>query len=163
LLTRPVESTAEYVLAVLDPDPDSGIVHQRRVEGHIQRKWLSTIASPALLVDLLKRLFQFSTLQTLNRLGRNALHEACAANKADSHEATIKVLVDKHVSNMIAQDDRGCDNVAHDRGFCHPRLLLRSTSSVAAMEPWKKPRGLRGAEPWTLSDKGAIYIMEYNQ
>ncbi|KAJ1453693.1 hypothetical protein M885DRAFT_273287 [Pelagophyceae sp. CCMP2097] len=93
----------------MDPDPDSGFLVQSKTAGTVVDVWVATVATPQLLVDLLKACFQFSALQTFNRLGRNALHEACFANKCDSHEAVVRCLLDQHTSDLRSLDDRGCD------------------------------------------------------
>lgn len=107
LLTKPVWAAMESVLRFMDPDPESGFFTKTYIDGDAYEAWIPTVATPSHLVELLRRTFQFSALQTQNHLGRNALHEACFANKANSHEATIAVLLDRHVNNLHAVDDHG--------------------------------------------------------
>ncbi|KAJ8608520.1 hypothetical protein CTAYLR_005737 [Chrysophaeum taylorii] len=106
-LTKPVWTAVESVIRILDPDPEAGFVAKTHIEDEVIESWIPTVSKPAHLVELLKYCFQYSALQTPNHLGRTALHEACDANKADSHEKTIAVLLERHVSNLHAVDDHG--------------------------------------------------------
>ena len=109
LVTRPVLSAVEGVLRTLDPDPDGGYLKTEKVTGVAVETWVPCVMLPAHLVELLKYAFKYSGLQCKNQLGRTALHEACFANRADSHFDVIRMLVDEHVQNLHAVDDHGSD------------------------------------------------------
>ena len=112
-VTKPVFAAVENVLQTLDSDKESGFIHKANLDdGVVVETWIATIADAEHLVELLKLCFLYSAIQTTNHLGRTALHEACFANKSSSHEATIRVLIDKHVCNLDAVDDR--DDTARD-------------------------------------------------
>ena len=109
LLTRPVLSAVEGVLRTLDPDPDGGYLKTEKVDGIAVETWVPCVTLPMHLVELLKYAFKYAGLQSKNQLGRTALHEACFANRADSHFEVIRILVDEHVQNLHAVDDHGSD------------------------------------------------------
>jgi hypothetical protein len=109
LLTRPVLSAVEGVLRTLDPDPDGGYLKTEKCDGIAVETWVPCITLPMHLVELLKYAFKYAGLQSKNQLGRTALHEACFANRADSHFEVIRILVDEHVQNLHAVDDHGSD------------------------------------------------------
>lgn len=104
-VTKPVWTAVECVLRRMDPDPESGILAKAHIDDEVYETWVPTVSTPSHLVELLKRCFQYSALQTPNHLGRTALHEACSANKGNSHEETLKVLLEKHIGNVAAVDD----------------------------------------------------------
>ena len=106
-VTAPVKSAADDVLRLMDPDPDGGYSKSEKYDGVTSEIWIPCIMNPEHLVELLKYTFKYSALQTRNQLGRTALHEACFANRADSHYQVIRTLVDEHVQNLHAADDHG--------------------------------------------------------
>lgn len=108
-VTKPVRSAVDDVLAIMDPDPDGGYTKTEKLDGVSSETWIPCVMSPQHLVELLKYSFKYSALQTRNQLGRTALHEACFANKVDSHFEVIRVLVDEHVQNLHAVDDHSMD------------------------------------------------------
>ena len=109
LVTRPVLSAVEGVLRSLDPDPDGGYLKTEKLDGIAVETWVPCVSLPMHLVELLKYAFKYAGLQSKNQLGRTALHEACFANRADSHFEVIRILVDEHVQNLHAVDDHGSD------------------------------------------------------
>ena len=108
-MTAPVKSAADDVLELMDPDPDGGYSKSEKFDGVTSEIWIPCIMNPQHLVELCKYTFKYSALQSRNQLGRTALHEACFANRSDSHFQVIRVLVDDHVQNLHAVDDCGCD------------------------------------------------------
>ena len=109
LVTRPVLSAVEGVLRSLDPDPDGGYLKTEKLDGIAVETWVPCVTLPMHLVELLKYAFKYTSLQSRNQLGRTALHEACFANRADSHFEVIRILVDEHVQSLHAVDDHGSD------------------------------------------------------
>ena len=109
LVTRPVLSAVEGVLRSLDPDPDGGYLKTEKLDGISVETWVPCITLPMHLVELLSYAFKYTSLQARNQLGRTALHEACFANRADSHFEVIRILVDEHVQSLHAVDDHGSD------------------------------------------------------
>ena len=106
-VTAPVKSAADDVLELMDPDPDGGYSKSEKFDGVTSEIWIPCIMNPQHLVELCKYTFKYSALQSRNQLGRTALHEACFANRSDSHFQVIRVLVDDHVQNLHAVDDCG--------------------------------------------------------
>lgn len=92
------------ILARFDPRPETGIYILKTGEGDSVQVFIPTIPSAAELAVLLKYTFKQTSLDTVNNLGRSALHVACDANKINSHEKSIVSLIDVHGANVHLQD-----------------------------------------------------------
>jgi hypothetical protein len=92
----------EDVLTRFDPRPETGIFVMHALRG--EQIFIRTIPTPTELGILLRYVLRQAAVDMINNWHRTALHLACDANKINSHEAIILLLLDKYGCNVNLRD-----------------------------------------------------------
>lgn len=106
------------VLARFDPRPETGVFVSSAV-GETQ-DFIPTVPSPVELATLMRSMFKQAAIDSVNSMRRTSLHIACDANQINSHEDTIKRLIDIYGCNTQLRDihnRRPIDLLMIDRQF----------------------------------------------
>ncbi len=102
MLPNSCEQIMLDVLSRFDPRPETGIFVT--VDGAAEQRFIKTVPTPADLSVLLKYTYRQAALDAINSWSRTALHVACDANKVNSHEKVIFLLVNTYGCNVSLTD-----------------------------------------------------------
>ena len=104
MLAPSCEGIAVDIVERFDPRPETGVYVLKSVGDDNEQMFIPTIPSPHELGIILKYVFKQSALDNVNRLGKSALHVACDANKINSHDEVVSIMINKHGCNVMLQD-----------------------------------------------------------
>ena len=142
VLPKPEKRIVEYVTKRFDPDMRAGYWTGARGE----EVFYPTIDKPEHLAMLLKKVFNESYINSVNKLGRSPLHTAAYSNLVCSHEDAVRCLLDEY----------GCDADMKDNHGKTPYQLF--------IEPQNRPGSAKGSalREEMIADKREI-IREANE
>jgi ankyrin repeat protein len=116
MLPKSCKEIMEDVLERFDPRPETGIFINSDLS--LGQTFIKTIPAPNELSILLKYVYRQACIDSINSWRRTALHLACDANKVNSHEQIIFLLVDKYGCNVNLKDmhkRKGIDLLIQDK------------------------------------------------
>ena len=107
MLAPSCQGITDDIMIRFDPRQETGCYVLKAFGVDNEQVFVPTVPSANELGIILKYVFKQSALDTTNYLGKSALHVACEANKTNSHEKVIEIMIDTHGCNVLLTDTYG--------------------------------------------------------